>query len=503
MGTQDEPVRDRSNLAILALLLYAAAFALWVVVQPGSAETRSLVSDGAFIPVGIVAALLAWRTAVHPSHDPRTRRAWLLLGLALFLNWMGDGVWLILDLRHIEPFPSVADAAYLAFYPVLLAGLLSFPVNRHSRSDRITLSLDAGIVMLGGFMVVWYLVLGETLRNSGDSGLAKTLSVAYPVGDLVLLFGIAIVVLRHTGEGGGRALSIMVGGMALYVVADLSYGRLSLEDAYTGGDWPDAFWMAAQVAFAIAALQQRRQAASTPGPDWVARREVHSISRLPYVAVAVSYALLVLVARGQAAYPLGGLLVGAVALTALVVGRQVTALRENIRLLTDFHHLAVTDGLTGLQNRRRFFEVAEVEFARAQRSDRPLAALMIDIDHFKAINDTHGHAIGDTVLTKVGAACSQALRRYDLMARYGGDELVALLPDADLDAAAATASRIQDAVLLAGLPVPVTLSLGVATSDGCADLPAMLHRADAALYAAKESGRDCVRAFVAAVPTAR
>jgi diguanylate cyclase (GGDEF)-like protein len=501
MGKQHEPIVDRSNLAIAALLLYAAAFAIWVIVQPGSAETRSLASDSAFIPVGIVAALLAWRTAAHPSHDRRTRRAWTLVGIALVLNWLGDGVWLILDLRHVEPFPSVADAAYLAFYPVLLAGLLSFPVSRHSLGERTTLGLDAGIVMLGGFMVVWYLVLGETLRLSGDSGLAKALSVAYPVGDLVLLFGIAIVVLRHTGEKVGRALSIMVGGMALFVVADLSYGRLSLEDAYTGGDWPDAFWMAAQVAFAIAALHQHRQLSAATGGERISRRDVQSISRLPYLAVVVSFALLVNVARGEAAYPLGGLLVGAVALTALVVGRQVTALRENIRLLADFHHLAVTDGLTGLQNRRRFFEIAELEFARAKRSGRALAIVMIDIDHFKVINDTHGHATADAVLTGVGAACTNALRSYDVLARYGGDELVALLPDTDLDAAAETASRLQDAVLLAGLPVPVTLSLGVATDEGCADLPTTLHRADAALYAAKESGRDCVRAFVAAVPT--
>jgi diguanylate cyclase (GGDEF)-like protein len=316
-----------------------------------------------------------------------------------------------------------------------------------------------------------------------------------------LLFGIAIVVLRHTGEEGGRALSIMVGAMALFVVADLSYGRLALEDAYTGGDWPDAFWMGAQVAFAVAALQQHRQLETAgTGAERVARHQVQSISRLPYLAVVVSFAVLVNVARGEAAYPLGGLLAGAVALTALVVGRQITALRENVRLLADFHHLAVTDGLTGLQNRRRFFEVANLEFARAKRSGRPMAIVMIDIDHFKTINDTHGHATGDTVLTGVGAACSQALRSYDVIARYGGDELVALLPDTDLDAAAATASRIRDAVLLARLPVPVTLSLGVATDEGCADLPATLHRADAALYAAKESGRDCVRAFVAARP---
>jgi diguanylate cyclase (GGDEF)-like protein len=104
------------------------------------------------------------------------------------------------------------------------------------------------------------------------------------------------------------------------------------------------------------------------------------------------------------------------------------------------------------------------------------------------------------VLSRVGVACSRALRSYDVLARYGGDELVALLPETDLEEAATTAARLRGEVLLAGLPVPVTLSVGVATDEGCIDLPATLQRADAALYAAKESGRDCVRAFVAASP---
>ena len=508
MGTQDDPTtkpdagrRYAGDIAVVALSLYLLAFIAWVVVHAGSAESRALVSDWAFLPVGVVAAAVGWSAANHSGLDPRNRRAWRFLALAFLLNWVGDMTWLFLEVvLHVAPFPSVADAAYLAFYPVLLAGLLSFGVDANSHRDRLTLGLDTGIVLLGGFMVVWYLVLGPTVRASSSSGLAKVLSVAYPVGDLVLLFGIAVVVLRRADDASGRALTILVGAMALFLLADVSYGWLSLRDRYTGGDWPDAFWMAAPVVFAVAAQQQRRAAAI----EWdTGRREqlgVRPISRLPYIAVAVSYALLLLVARGQAAYPLGGLLVGAVALTSLVVGRQVRALRENVQLMADFHHLAVTDSLTGLENRRHFFEVAETEFSRSRRTGRPLAALMIDIDHFKAINDAHGHATGDSVLTSVAAACRRELRGHDLLARYGGDELVALLPDTDLDAAMVTAARLRDATVAAGAQVPVTLSIGVATSEGCTDLPAVLQRADTALYAAKQSGRDCARAFVAPIP---
>ena len=510
MQTLGDPTTKRAttphnagDIAVVALSLYLCVFVAWVVVHPGSAESRAVLSDWAFLPVGLVAAAVGWYASTHPGLDAKKRRGWRFLALAFLLNWVGDATWLFLEVvRHVAPFPSVADGAYLAFYPVLLAGLLSFGVGAQSRRDRLTLGLDTGTVLLGGFMVVWYLVLGPTVRASSSSGLAKVLSVAYPIGDLVLLFGIAVVVLRRAGDGSGRALALLVGAMALFLIADVSYGWLSLRDLYTGGDWPDVFWMAAPVLFAVAAQEQRRAALIEWDTGRSERWGVRPISRLPYVAVAVSYTLLLLVARGQAAYPLGGLVVGAVALTSLVVGRQIRALRENVQLMADFHHLAVTDSLTGLENRRHFFEVAEVEFGRSRRTGRPLAALMIDIDHFKAINDSHGHATGDSVLTSVAAACRRELRGHDLLARYGGDELVALLPDTDLAAAMVTAARLREATTSAGAPTPVTLSLGVATSEGCTDLPGVLQRADAALYAAKQSGRDCARAFVAPIPVA-
>lgn len=163
--------------------------------------------------------------------------------------------------------------------------------------------------------------------------------------------------------------------------------------------------------------------------------------------------------------------------------------------------LATRDELTGLGNRRLVMERGAELVKLAQRHHRPLAALMLDIDHFKSVNDRHGHAAGDDVLRFLGAAVSLQLRASDVAGRTGGEEFALLLPETALEQAAATAERLREAVARtpiptdeAGAPIPVTVSVGVAALRGAGDsLDALLARADDALYAAKRAGRNCVR----------
>jgi diguanylate cyclase (GGDEF)-like protein len=162
--------------------------------------------------------------------------------------------------------------------------------------------------------------------------------------------------------------------------------------------------------------------------------------------------------------------------------------------------MATTDSLTGLRNRGDFFEVADLEFERLKRFGIPFVAMMFDIDHFKEINDRYGHAGGDAVLSAVGATCLRRLRSFDLIGRYGGDELVALLPQIEADGAFAVAERVGVAVrgtpvLFADDVIPVSLSIGIASAEGVETLPDLLHRADLGLYAAKKAGRSCARAY--------
>jgi diguanylate cyclase (GGDEF)-like protein len=161
--------------------------------------------------------------------------------------------------------------------------------------------------------------------------------------------------------------------------------------------------------------------------------------------------------------------------------------------------LATTDPLTGVANRRRILALAQQEICRCARSGRPLAVLMMDLDHFKAVNDRLGHAAGDCVLIGIAQACERSLRQIDAFGRVGGEEFVALLPDTDHDQALAAAERLRTRVAtLPDIPAPMTLSIGVAVLDRVTaaaeeELSRLLARADAALYQAKWQGRNCCR----------
>lgn len=165
----------------------------------------------------------------------------------------------------------------------------------------------------------------------------------------------------------------------------------------------------------------------------------------------------------------------------------------------DLMRQARTDFLTGAANRQHFMETAERLWLRGRRDGAPISILMIDIDHFKRINDTYGHLTGDDVLRAFAAVCCDALRPSDLFGRLGGEEFAAVLPRADLPGALEAAERLRAAVAgvetqVGGVKVRVTVSIGVAQSTGDDHFDDAIARADAALYVAKQSGRNRVAA---------
>ena len=168
------------------------------------------------------------------------------------------------------------------------------------------------------------------------------------------------------------------------------------------------------------------------------------------------------------------------------------------RLYGQMEKLATTDGLTGLVNRRTFDAQLRARLREAQRYKRPLSLLLLDIDHFKKVNDTHGHPAGDAVLCGVARLAQAKARETDLVARYGGEEMALVLPETDARGALVIAERIRAAVAAARHPteqgaLDVTVSVGVATWPGAGDDPeALLEQADKALYRAKQSGRNRV-----------
>jgi diguanylate cyclase (GGDEF)-like protein/PAS domain S-box-containing protein len=183
----------------------------------------------------------------------------------------------------------------------------------------------------------------------------------------------------------------------------------------------------------------------------------------------------------------------------------VLDITERKRLEEDLRAQAATDPLTGVPNRRSFETTARREVERARRYAKPFAVLALDIDHFKKVNDTYGHDIGDIVLKGMARICLDKLRVTDVLARLGGEEFAMLLPETDIEAAATLADRLRAAIATTPIttakgPLPVTVSLGVAQyAPNEPTIDAALKRADEALYEAKHSGRNKV--VVAKLPS--
>jgi diguanylate cyclase (GGDEF)-like protein len=184
----------------------------------------------------------------------------------------------------------------------------------------------------------------------------------------------------------------------------------------------------------------------------------------------------------------------------------ITQLSEEIterkRAQDELQKLARTDSLTGLSNRRYFFEIAEKEFAESVRYDRPLSVIILDLDLFKETNDTYGHLVGDRALIHIGELLQKAIRTPDTAARYGGEEFVILLPETESSQAILFAERLRklvenSPVQNGDVSISLTASFGVAGygTKGEKTLDQLISRADQALYQAKGKGRNQVYCY--------
>ncbi|MGD8621156.1 MAG: diguanylate cyclase [Anaerolineales bacterium] len=167
-------------------------------------------------------------------------------------------------------------------------------------------------------------------------------------------------------------------------------------------------------------------------------------------------------------------------------------INENKRLFEENQRLAVTDPLTGLHNRHKLQESLTTELERAKRYGRPLSMIMIDMDDLKSINDTHGHAVGDEALRVVGQAIMRCIRKVDMGTRFGGDEFLVLLPEADEQEAATVAERVDTEIRSIDFHAgPLSASIGVAQwKESYAEPEDFIHAADEAMYSVKHSGSD-------------
>jgi two-component system, cell cycle response regulator len=219
-------------------------------------------------------------------------------------------------------------------------------------------------------------------------------------------------------------------------------------------------------------------------------RGLASLKILPLGAGDQAIGALVIGARRPAAYPRE--LVEQLEVVAMQAAQSI----DRARLFDQTERLATTDGLTGLVNHRTFQERLDAHLAQAQRYGKKISLLLCDIDHFKSVNDTYGHPVGDQVLRGVSRTLSKEARNTDVVARYGGEEFAIVMPETDTAGAMVIAERIRERIGKLVFeteqgPLRVTMSLGVATfpEDG-AKKAELVERADGCLYHAKRHGRN-------------
>ncbi len=241
----------------LAVSAYLCLYATWQAFR-WPAWDRTAVGDAFFLPIAL-AAIGSFIAAARRCHAyPRLHSAWLLLAAGGLSYLAGDLAQSLYETLGRVPYPSMADAFYLAFYPLVLAALLRATPRRKTTGERVRVALDLAVVGLAGGAVLIIVVLGPAVVASGHDAFKTGVSIAYPVGDMILVLGLGSVVMRPTLPSSELAFRVLAAGLAFFVVGDVVYNYIQLHSTYHGGDLVDSFWMVAVALFAVAGAAQGR-----------------------------------------------------------------------------------------------------------------------------------------------------------------------------------------------------------------------------------------------------
>ncbi len=617
-------IRPTPGVWTVATAAYAVLYVLFERSGAGTPELRSLVSNLAFLPLNLLVAVLNFAAARSPVLDRGVRRALRLLGVGglavLAGNLISVGYFFAIG---ESPNVSWADPFYLSDSFFTLAALLAFPLARKSKLDNWKFVVDAATVLVGGGLAIWFLAIRPSLEGAPQPPLDRALSLAYPLAGLLLLVSVAMTLLRRPLDGNRRAFGLLLCGIVLGIVADLCFDLVMTAYGERVMAWVDAIYMVVYILLVGSAEMywSHPVPAGAVVPAERGRRRAPT-SLLPYIAVGATYGLLLGVTVTPWTDPVSPIAAAAVAITALVVMRQLLTVRENMQLvaeaaarrnearfralvqhasdvilvlrpdltvrfaspsaarvlqvdpgeltgqsLTDvldpedreaaesflrtalrtpgvtppvewrfrqsraallhveviasnltaepdvrglvlnlrdvserkqleqqLTHLAFHDPLTGLANRALFRDRVSHALALARRQGSAITVVFLDLDDFKQVNDTMGHAEGDRLLGAVADRLRASARSADTVARFGGDEFAILLEDPAGGAGpAALVDRLTRAMSrpfpLAGNELYVTASIGIATAQADDSADDLLRNADMAMYTAKRRGK--------------
>ncbi len=476
------------SISIIGLLAYS----LWIIFFNYNPELEKAISSFGMIILEFLVAFFGFTFYYQKHLDIRLRRGWLFLSLAALSYVIAQSLWYYFEtILRVNPFPSTADYFYLLFYPLTLIGVLLLPYKPLKRSEFLIYFFDISIVMIAVIMVFWHFILAP-MQLSFYRNWKDLIAIAYPIGDLLLFTAVTVMIQRNL-EKISRWVSVFILISVLFsAVPDSFFAYYELNGISYNMIFLNVFWFCSAFCMLLAIRKQMA------GINVTSYQESHFSNRsqrllrttLPYLAAATGPSLLVGVINSSytAGVELHGLLIGTIILVALVLGRQHIVLMDNIHLYEETHKLAITDSLTGLYNRHYFNEVLQKEIERTRRYKKDLSILLIDIDNFKTINDTFGHLKGDGVLKIIAGLLTEQIRQMDILARFGGDEFVVILPETDIAGAMVAAQKIEHDVSKHSFAnTTLSVSIGAASFKPIHSAEQFLEEADRQLYKNKQA----------------
>jgi diguanylate cyclase (GGDEF)-like protein len=419
---------------------------------------------------------------------------WYCVAAGLGMWSTGDFVFACLySVRGDTAFPSYADAFYLGAIPVLATGVLILIKGRVCGRDRAGL-LDALVISTGLALLTWTFMMRPIAEDHSIGLLARLVSLAAPAGDLLLMS----MLLRLVTSPGGRSAGyrFLIGAFGLTLGTDVLYSIVNTIAVDEGGAM-DAGWMASYVLFGAAALHPSMRSLSEVAPDRAERFHRQRVGVLAATSLLVPAMLVYDGLTDPARVDWKAVSAGSVVLFLLVVARM-SGLAAQVRdQAAQLEALAHNDGLTGVPNRRSWDMELQREMTRARRSGAEICVALLDLDHFKRFNDSHGHQAGDRLLKEASAAWRSLLRPGDTLARYGGEEFGVVLVGTSPQEAVRVLDRLREVT-----PQGQTFSAGLVRWDGFEAADEVVGRADEALHHAKRDGRNRVH-LADATPTTR
>jgi diguanylate cyclase (GGDEF)-like protein len=436
------------------------------------------------------AAVAAYRAAAR-THG-QTRVVWVALGVSMTFATLANGPYYGFSLiGHPLPFPSAVDALFLLTYPCYAVALMAL-AKQHRERDRSGDALDSAILIVGGASLMWQFVISGVVHASGLPLLAHAVSTMYPVMDLIvfaMLVRFAVASAHRT-----KATHILLASFTLLLVADVVYALGLAAGTYAFGGPTDGLWMSSYLLIGVAATHpSAREFRLSTGS--ASRRMSHG--RIAFLCAAVLAGPLLAIGHPK---ELVAVAIAAAVSFGLVMVRMTGLNRQLASAGVELNHRASTDSLTGLANRSAFADRLLAALATDERRAGTLSVLFIDLDDFKDVNDSLGHAAGDELLRVTAQRLDRTIRPGDLVARLGGDEFAILLdgiPDAD--SAFAVAERVVTALrepaAIGDAHVQVGASVGMAMRREDSTLDALMRDADVAMYSAKAKGKNRVEHY--------